>query len=146
MDETIEHEVRIAASPETVFDLWTDPAKIVTWMGRTAAPFEARPGGAIRLDYGTGDVMLGSFLELQRPRRLVFTWGWENPTDPTPAGTSRVEVEIDIERDEAGSGSGSGSGSILRLRHSGLVPAAIAPHEEGWDWFLPRLVEQAESA
>jgi len=28
--DTIEREVRIAARPETVFDLWVDPAKIVT--------------------------------------------------------------------------------------------------------------------
>jgi len=105
-------------------------------MGESATTFDARPGGAIRLDYGKGDVMLGTFVEVARPRRLVFTWGWEKPADPTPVAESRVEVDIEPD----------GTGSILRLRHSGLDPDAVAAHAQGWDHFLGRLVDLAATA
>ena len=129
--EAIEREVRISARPETVFDLWIDPAQVVTWMGREAT-IDARRGGPLRLDYGGTDVVRGEIVEVDRPRRLVFTWGWEAAGDLTPPGASLVEVTIEPD----------GEGSILWLRHSGLVPEAIPGHAEGWDDFLGRLVER----
>ena len=133
--EAIERELRIEAPPETVFDFWTDPVRLATWMGRDVQ-FEARPGGAVRIDYNGEDVMLGSVVSLERPRRLVFTWGWQKPGDATPPGASTVEVTIEPD----------GTGSLLRLRHSGLVPEAIAGHTEGWDYFLGRLVSAVAPA
>jgi uncharacterized protein YndB with AHSA1/START domain len=124
----IERELRIAASPETVFDFWVEPDRIVQWMGRTAV-FEPRPGGRFRLDYNGSDIARGEVVEIDRPRRLVLTWGWEAPGDATPPGASTVEVTLTPDRD----------GTILRLRHSGLVEAAVAGHAEGWDQFLPGL-------
>ena len=43
-DGLIEHEIRIAAAPEIVFAHFTDPAKMVRWMG-TEATLDPRPGG-----------------------------------------------------------------------------------------------------
>ncbi len=40
----VEHEVRVAATPERVFDYFTDPAKMVMWMG-IEATLDPRPGG-----------------------------------------------------------------------------------------------------
>lgn len=34
-DTAAEVEIRIAASPETVFDFFTDPDKMIQWMGRS---------------------------------------------------------------------------------------------------------------
>jgi len=51
-----------------------------------------------------------------------------------PPGSSTVE--IDLEPD--------GQGTRLKLVHRGLPEAAIAPHTEGWDYFLPRLTNVAE--
>jgi uncharacterized protein YndB with AHSA1/START domain len=126
----IEREIRIAAPPETVFAFWTDPDRIVRWMGRSAT-FEPRVGGAFRLDYNGTDIARGEVLELDPPRRLVISWGWEAPGDPTPPGASTVEV--DLEPDGAG-------GTRLRLRHRGLGAEAVAGHTEGWDHFLAVLV------
>ncbi|HEV8535690.1 MAG TPA: SRPBCC domain-containing protein [Candidatus Limnocylindria bacterium] len=67
------------------------------------------------------------------PRRVVFTWGWEG-SEFVPPGMSTVE--IDLER--------VGSGTRLRLVHRGLPEAAITTHTEGWDYFLPRLIDVAE--
>jgi len=130
--DVIERELRIAASPETVFDFWTDPDRIVRWMGRTAT-IEPRPGGTFRIDYNGSDIALGEIVEIDRPRRLVLSWGWEAIGDVTPPGASRVEVDLEPD----------GDGTILRLRHSGLAVEAVQGHSEGWDQFLPALAAAA---
>ena len=130
--DVIERELQIAAPPETVFDFWTDPERLVRWMGRSAT-FEPRAGGRFRIDYNGSDIASGEILELDRPNRLVLTWGWEAPGDATPPGTSTVEVTFTAADD----------GTLLRLRHSGLSPAAIEGHAVGWDQFLPSLASVA---
>ena len=80
--DVLEYDLHVAASPETVWRFWTRPDDLVRWMGKVAT-LEARPGGAFRLDYGQGDVASGQVQEADPPRRLVFTWGWENPADST---------------------------------------------------------------
>jgi len=131
-DVAIEREVRIAAPPAVVWTFWTDPARIVRWMGRTAT-FDPRPGGSIRIDYGSGHVMLGEVVELDPPKRLVLTWGWEDPAEAVQAGGSRVEVDL----------AADGDGTRLRLRHSGLPDGERDSHAEGWDYFLGRLAATA---
>jgi uncharacterized protein YndB with AHSA1/START domain len=130
----IERELRIAARPETVFEFWTDPEKLAQWMGRNVR-IDPRPGGEYRIDYNGSDIARGTFVELEPPLRLVLTWGWEAPGDPTPPGASRVEVTLVPD----------GDGTILRLRHSGLVAEAVTGHAEGWDQFLPGLAEVASA-
>jgi len=41
---SVEREIAIAASPETVWQFLVDPEKAVRWMGQTAS-FDPRPGG-----------------------------------------------------------------------------------------------------
>ena len=36
----------------------------------------------------------GRFLEVEPPRRIVFTWGWELEGSPLAPGSSVVEVEL----------------------------------------------------
>ncbi len=133
--DVIEREIRIAAPPEVVWAFWTDPERIVRWMGKSAI-LDPRPGGRIRIDYGTGHVMLGEVLEVDSPRRLAITWGWEDPAEAVQPGGSRVEVELTAD----------GDGTRLRLRHSGLPDGEVAGHAEGWDYFLGRLAEAVPDA
>ena len=131
-DGVIERELRIAARPETVFAFWTDPDRMARWMGRDIR-LDPRPGGEYRIDYNGSDVARGKFVELDPPRRIVLTWGWEAPGDPTPPGASVVEVTLTAD----------GDGTILNLRHSGLPADSVTGHAEGWDQFLPGLAEAA---
>jgi uncharacterized protein YndB with AHSA1/START domain len=40
----VDREVRIAARPETVFEFFVDPQKMIQWKGRKA-DLDPRPGG-----------------------------------------------------------------------------------------------------
>jgi len=87
-DGLVEHEVRVAASPDSVFDYFTDPAKMVEWMG-TEATLDPRPGGVCRINPSGQATMLGEFIEVDRPRRgrLHVGLGDSPLQDSTPVDT-----------------------------------------------------------
>lgn len=125
----VEVETRIAASPETVFDFFTDPDKMIQWMGRSAE-LDARRGGTFRCDINGRDVASGEYVEVDRPRRVVFTWGWDGEDSMTEPGSSRVEVLLEPD----------GDGTHLRLIHSDLPGSEAAErHRHGWGHYLERL-------
>src|SRR3954447_12232616 len=130
--EAITHEVRVAAKPETVFDFFTDTAKLVEWMGIDAT-LDPRPGGACRITLNRAGVMIGEFVQVSRPWRLVLTWGWERELFTVPPQTTVVEVALTPD----------GDGTIVRLTHSRLPPAATEFHRAGWTHYLPRLATVA---
>ena len=126
----VEREIRIAARPETVFEFFTDPEKMVLWKGREAS-LDPQPGGIYRVEMGDRIVARGEYVEVDAPNRVVFTWGWEGQeSSGVPPGSSRVEVTFDQD----------GEGTLVRLRHFDLPEEARAPHGEGWDLYLGRLV------
>ncbi|MEK7216449.1 MAG: SRPBCC family protein [Chloroflexota bacterium] len=131
-DGTVERVVKIAARPEIVYNYFVDPAKMLDWKGIDAT-LDPRPGGVYRVNVTGRDIARGEYVELQPYSRIVFTWGWEGEGHPLPPGSSTVEVTLTPE----------GDGTILRLRHSGLAEALRAPHAEGWDHYLDRLVIRA---
>src|ERR671923_31702 len=108
--EPLRHEVRIAAPPEVVFPYFTDPARIVGWMG-VAALLDPRPGGTLRIEANGRDVVLGEYVEVDPPRRVVFTWGFDGAAPLVPAGSTRVEITLEPD----------GAGTLLTLRHHGLA-------------------------
>ncbi len=128
--DALGYELEIGAPPEVVWSFWTDPERLVRWMGDSAT-LEPRPGGLFRLEYKSGDIARGAFVEVEAPRRLVLTWGWEAEGDPTPPGSSRIEVDLDPVD--------GGDRTRLRLRHSGLPNESRAGHDEGWRHFLGQL-------
>ena len=122
-------EVRIAASPETVFDFFTDPDKMIQWMGRSAE-LDPVPGGSLRCDINGRHVASGSYVELDPPRRIVFTWGWEGEDATVAPGESTVEVNLVPD----------GGGTQLRLVHRDLPNAESAErHSYGWSHYTQRL-------
>lgn len=130
-------ELTIAARPETVWEFLVDPAKAERWMG-VRAVLDPQPGGEYRVDVVLGHTASGTFVELDPPRRLVFTWGWEPGEDgaaaSVPPGSSTIEIELEPE----------GDGTRLRFTHGNLPTAESAgQHAHGWDHYLPRLVAAA---
>ena len=92
----VEREIAIAASPETVWEFLVDPEKSRNWWGQ--ASFDARPGGALRMEVTPRSIASGEFVEVDPPRRLVYTWGWESggggAGSLVPPGSSTVEIEL----------------------------------------------------
>ena len=129
------YELRIDAPPEIVWRFWVESERMVSWMGKVAT-LEPRPGGAFRIDYGQGDVIAGEYIELDEPRRLTLRWAWES-ADPVEAAPSRIEVELDA--------IDGGEATLLRLRHLELTEPSRVSHDEGWRYFLPRLIVAVES-
>ena len=129
----VEVEVRIAARPETVFEFLVDPDKLIQWMGRSAR-LEPRPGGEFHCDMNGVNVAGGEYVELEAPRRAVFTWGWEGEGPSVELGASTVEVLLEPD----------GEGTNLRLIHRDLpTEESAGRHREGWGHYLQRLAAVA---
>lgn len=104
MSDTTQVRVRVTrrfdASPERVFDAWLDPDLIGRWLfGLTPhdeemvrIAIDPRVGGTFSFivrRQGVEIDHIGEYLEIDRPRRLAFTWG-VGPDTPD----SRVFIDI----------------------------------------------------
>ena len=63
----------VDAAPEAVFDCLVVPEMMVRWMGERAL-LQAVAGGRFEVDIN-GILLRGQFVEIERPRRLVVSWG-----------------------------------------------------------------------
>ena len=76
-----------------------------------------------------GQVALGTYVVVEPPSRVVFTWGWEGDPD-LPPGSSTVDVTLVPD----------GDGTIVRLRHAGLPDDVSRQHHAvGWQRYMERL-------
>ena len=86
---TVQIRRRFGATAERVFDAWLDPDRVWQWM-RVCAERQPARGETVRIDIdprvggtftfvdrrdGVEVAHTGQYLEIDRPRRLVFTWG-----------------------------------------------------------------------
>jgi uncharacterized protein YndB with AHSA1/START domain len=85
-DRTLVLTRRFEAPREAVFAAWIDPASVARWIGPRSVKAEvlqmdARPGGTFRIAMhgasGLVNTVNGTYREVARPKRLVFTWAWE---------------------------------------------------------------------
>lgn len=117
---------RIQAPPDVVFPYFTDPELIVEWIGQRAE-LDPRPGGEFFLDMGAVSAR-GTYLAVEPPRRVVFTWGV--PGDETlPVGSSVVEVLLTAD----------GEGTLVELTHRDLPESQRPRHRDGWQHQLAGL-------
>jgi uncharacterized protein YndB with AHSA1/START domain len=130
----------LSAAPERVFDAWLDPAWLSRWMFGPAVRDEEivrlerdpKPGGAFSFVVRRGGVEIdhvGTYLVIDRPRRLVFTWAVRGASDDAP---SRVAIDLTT---------GAGGGCDLSLTHE--MDAKWAEHLErtqaGWTTMVETL-------
>jgi uncharacterized protein YndB with AHSA1/START domain len=129
--KTVEHEIRIDAPPNAVFAYFTDPVKMVSWMGNEAT-LDPRPGGVCRVamkrEIGEA-AAIGRFVEVVPYSRVVFTWGWELDLFGVPPASTRVEVSLVPD----------GRGTFVRLVHRELPDEGVEAHDAGWPHYLRRL-------
>jgi len=56
---------------------------------------DPRPGGVFCLNPNSSETVRGEYLEVIPPRRIVFTWGWEEDgTVGVPPGSTIVEIDL----------------------------------------------------
>lgn len=125
----------LSASPEEVFDAWTDPESLAIWMcpgsvQRSVVDVDPRVGGRFRIVMKGPDCdheHTGEYLVLDRPHRLVFTW----ISAETHGRATTVSVEIRAH--------GAGR-TELTLIHEGLPDETAADrHRHGWGDILEKL-------
>jgi uncharacterized protein YndB with AHSA1/START domain len=122
--------VHIDAPPERVYEYFTRPQALVSWMGDYAL-LEAEPGGRFHLDI-KGTPVRGRFLILEPPHRLLISWGYAG-SEHLPPGASTVEVRLTADR----------GGTRVDLEHRDLPTAEGPKHAIGWTHYLARLQSAA---
>jgi uncharacterized protein YndB with AHSA1/START domain len=130
------------ASPEEVFDAWTNPEVLRRWWrpnpawSTPVAEVDLRVGGRYRIsmedpENGTKHTAGGEYSEVSRPRRLVYSWQWEEE-DGRLGHASTVAVDFRAD--------GDGERTTVVLEHSGLVSAdSRDSHTHGWAGILDML-------
>jgi uncharacterized protein YndB with AHSA1/START domain len=131
-------ERRFERPREQVFRAWTDPGALTRWWcpeGWMPAEIEMdlRVGGDYRIGMrraagGTSVYVCGTFLEVDRPQKLAYTWRWVNAFESMPP--TRVTVQFVAD----------GAATILVLTH-GRIPDAVVclQHRSGWVAALERV-------
>jgi len=127
--EPVVVRLHIDAPPDVVFECFCDPAALVTWMG-DRAELEPRPGGIFAVDINEMAIR-GEFKVVERPNRLVFSWGFDG-SEVLP-GASNVEVTLTDDR----------GGTELTLIHRDLPDSEVSRHANGWKVFVPKLAAVA---
>ena len=140
-------ERTLKASPERVFDAFTDPDQLVRWWWRNgftcpAAEVDLRVGGTYRLamewpDFIPADARFshylgGEYYELERPHRLVMSGRAVNDEQGELFATL---IEVSFEACDGG--------TTLTIRQSYFEPMppaeALAGAEQGWSEQLDKL-------
>jgi len=129
-------EKRFRHPRERVFNAFLDPAHVGEWFFHTPdgvmekTDYDPRPGGEFALFERRGEDLarhFGRFVEIDRPRRVVFDfWVDEAPDEPT-----RVTVTFTED----------GEGCVITLTHD-LAPAWAAYADRstaGWTLILDSL-------
>ena len=143
---SIEREVHIDAVPEIVYEVVSSPEHLSEWWP-DEAELDPVPGGRGTIAFADGDdprAKVESMLvvEADPPRRFSFRWVYDD-SDPA-LSTSSLLVTFDLEP--------AGDGTLLRFSEEGfrekgweaaVLEQEYHAHVDGWNHFLPRLVEYA---
>jgi uncharacterized protein YndB with AHSA1/START domain len=119
----------LPAPPDIVYDEWLDPVGMLEWMCPRPAKavkiaLEPAVGGLLRIDIedrGFSLYVSGMFTELDRPRRLRFTWSCSAWADPSVQSLVTVTLE-DHGADE----------TMMTIEHEQLPPEEVDSHQHGW--------------
>ena len=128
-----------AAPPERVWRAWTDPEILKQWWATSnnqrvsLVELDVRAGGRYRLCFGGADgnenEAAGTYQEVAKPKKLVFTWSWPRTT---PDRVSVVTILFNAK----------GAGTELVFKHEQFADeTARDNHKRGWTGLLDRLGE-----
>ncbi|MFL6244187.1 MAG: SRPBCC domain-containing protein [Acidimicrobiia bacterium] len=125
----------IAAPAEVLFDAWLDAQSLGSWLKpsgirETRAETDPRVGGAFRIVMVVDESSVehtGTYREIDRPHRLVFTW-----SSPQTKFRDSI-VTVTFQRS-------SKSSTVVEIHQVGLPDEeARTEHHEGWSDALREL-------
>ena len=135
---SLEIKRHIKAPRERVYAAWTDPVQLRQWFGPENVQTrnligDARVGGEFRWDLvnseGENVTMRGEYRDLQRDKKIVFTWQWQDDED----WENHVSI-VTVELDDAD------GGTELRLTHEQLPNEESRDgHTRGWNSAVDKL-------
>jgi uncharacterized protein YndB with AHSA1/START domain len=130
----------VPASPDRAFEAWTDVDRLAQWwwpqLAGTTYDVDARPGGRFRIASPViGATVTGVYTEVDPPRRLAFTWSWQDDDDPDEAVDDTIVVTFEPEV----------GGTLVTVAHSSAAHVPEGGAERGWNDVLDRLVELGQS-
>jgi uncharacterized protein YndB with AHSA1/START domain len=141
-DTTLVLTRHFEAPPARVFDAWMNHDEFQAWIGvegaRCKVPvFEPRIGGryVIDLQLSTGEILpvTGEFREIDAPKRIVFTWGWNGD----PKRQSLITLTF----------AARAGGTEMTLRQEGLADAGTRDgHGAGWNSTFNKLAAHLSGA
>lgn len=129
----------IAAPAEALFDAWVDAQSLGSWLRpsgirETRAETDPRVGGTFRIvmvDDESSTLHTGTYREIDRPGRLVFTWS-------SPATRFRASI-VTVTFQPS-----SNSSTVVEVHQVGLPDEeARASHHAGWSDALGELERTA---
>jgi uncharacterized protein YndB with AHSA1/START domain len=121
---TLDRTVVIRATPAVVFSFFTDTPRWARWWGEGSS-IDPRPGGRVVIRYPTGDEAVGEVIEIDAPKRIVFSYGYARGTPIAPGG-SRVVIRLEP----------VATGTKLTLEHAVDGAAVRDEHVQGWRFQL----------
>jgi len=134
---TLHLETVLRAPSERVFSAFVEPEKVAEWWGPAgftthSVDLDARAGGEYRITMqppdGEAFHLRGRYREVDPPRRLVYTFEWEEP-DPDDQETL-VTLSFLEDREET---------KLVLDQGPFATEARHALHEVGWTETLERL-------
>jgi uncharacterized protein YndB with AHSA1/START domain len=120
----LDRVIVIRAPREIVFRFFTDSARWAAWWGE-GSTIDPTPGGAVLIRYPGGAEAIGEVVAIDRPERIVFTYGYVGG-QPVPPGGSRVTIRLEPHRD----------GTQLSLSHAFADASTRDQHVQGWRYQL----------
>lgn len=137
---TIEREIHVEASAETVFAVVSRPEHIKEWWSDDATG-DVVPGGTGELVFGdrdTGTVAPFTVVDVDPPR--LFSFRWCHPAGEGPIEGNSLFVTFELIP--------SATGTTVRVTESGwrelgwevaVLEEAYQEHAQGWSHFVPML-------
>lgn len=123
-----------------MFAAWVDPEVLRRWWGAgpdwtsPAVEIDLRPGGRYRMSMqdpsGAVRTVGGRYIEVEPPRRLVYTWAWESHG---AEGNAPTLVTVEFHEPSPGE-------TRVVLTHSGFPDGHRRDqHREGWELCIANL-------
>ncbi len=145
---TIEREITIDASPETVFEVISSPEHIRGWWNGADTDIAAQPGsvGTIAWPGEPSHENTEQIAVVDATPYSLFSFRWVYDAGSVAAADNSLLVVFELRPE--------GSGTVLRMTETGfrergwcdaVAQGCYDDHVSGWDLFVPSIRDYAEA-